>query len=126
MKMTLIAAALALAASAALTQGYGYGPRGGYGPGHGPGAAMGYGPGWGPANANLSGEQREKVAAIQDEVRREHWDARDRMRAEMVKLRQMDAASPAYAEQAKKVAELREQMFKSREETRRRIDAVLK
>lgn len=102
MKLTLVAAALALAAFAAFAQGYGYGP--GYGP------RWGYGPGW---------------AAIQDEVRREHWDARDQMRAEMFKLRQMGPDSAGYAEQVKKVAELREQMFQSRLEARRRIDAAL-
>jgi Spy/CpxP family protein refolding chaperone len=109
--------------------GYGYGPgmMGGYGPGYGGG--RGFGPGGGLASLNLSSEQRDKIAAIQEENRRKNWDAMGQMRAEQFKLRQMYSAdkidSNAVAEQQKKVDELRRQMLKSRVDAHNQISAIL-
>jgi Spy/CpxP family protein refolding chaperone len=121
--------------------GYGGGPgmmggggmMGGYGPG--PGMMGGYGPGWGgpsggaTAALNLTDEQRDKVLAIQEENRRKNWDTMGKMRAEQFKLRSLynaDSVNPqAFAEQQKKVDDLRREMLVSRLETRKQVEAVL-
>jgi len=134
--------------------GYGYGPGmmggygpGGYGPGYGPGmmgGGPGYGPGpgygsrfgrggYGPGSAldalKLSDEQREKIATIQEENRRKNWETMGQMRSEQFKLRQMafaDKIDPnAFAEQQRKVDELRRNMLKTRIEVRNQVDAIL-
>jgi Spy/CpxP family protein refolding chaperone len=107
--------------------GYGYGPgmMGGYGPGYG----RGYGPGGGLASLGLSAEQREKIAAIQEENRKANWSTMGQMRSEQFKLRQMYNAdkvdSAAVADQQKKVDELRRQMLKSHVDARNQINAIL-
>ena len=111
------------------------GPGYGQGPGYGPGMMGGYGPGWGgpsggaTAALNLTDEQREKVLAIQEENRRKNWDTMGKMRAEQFKLRSLynaDSVDPqAFAEQQKKVDELRRAMLVSRLETRKQVEAVL-
>lgn len=141
-KAGLVALGLAGAVAAAFAQGPGGGP--GYGPGpgmggygYGPGmmggpgygGGRGFGPGGGLAALNLSGDQSEKIAAIQEENRRKNWDAMGQMRAEQFKLRQMFNAdkidSNAVAEQQKKVDELRRQMLKSRVDARNQVAAIL-
>jgi periplasmic protein CpxP/Spy len=142
-KAGLVALGLAGAVAAAFAQGpgpgygpgygpgmmgsYGPGMMGGYGPGYGGG--RGFGPGGGLAALNLSSEQSEKIAAIQEENRRKNWDAMGQMRAEQFKLRQMYNAdkidSNAVSEQQKKVDELRRQMLKSRVDARNQIAALL-
>jgi len=139
-KAGLVALGLAGAVAAAFAQGPGPGGGGpGYGPGYGPGMMGGYGPGYGGgrgfgpggglAALNLSSEQSEKIAAIQEENRRKNWDAMGQMRAEQFKLRQMFNAdkidSNAVAEQQKKVDELRRQMLKSRVDARNQVAAIL-
>jgi Spy/CpxP family protein refolding chaperone len=107
--------------------GYGYGPgmMGGYGPGYGGGR----GPGGGLAALDLSSEQRDKIAAIQEENRHANWNTMGTMRSEQFKLRQMINADKvdanAVAEQQKKVDELRRQMLKSRVDARNQIAALL-
>lgn len=118
-KLSVIAAALALAASCALAQpgpgygpgygpGAGYGPGGNYGPGmmggygYGPGMMGGYGPGYGRgmmgggygalASLKLTPEQSEKIAAIQEESRKKNWGAMGEMRSEMFKLQRLFSA----------------------------------
>jgi Spy/CpxP family protein refolding chaperone len=124
--------------------GYGYGPGmmgGGYGPGmmggggYGPGMmGGGYGPGWGASGGataalNLTDEQQQKIFAIQEENRRKNWDTMGKMRGEQFKLRSMynaDNVDPqAFAEQQKKVDDLRREMIVSRLETRKQVEAVL-
>ncbi|HEX6318624.1 MAG TPA: Spy/CpxP family protein refolding chaperone [Burkholderiales bacterium] len=142
--------ALGLAAGAvAVAQpggpGYGPGMMGGYGPGmgpgmmggYGPGQGMmggGYGPGWGASGGataalNLTDEQREKIFAIQEQNRQKNWDKMGQMRAEQFKLRSLynaDSIDPqAFAEQQKKVDDLRREMLVSRLETRKQVEAVL-
>jgi len=137
----LVALGLAGAMSAALAQGPGYGPGYGYGPGmmggygpgmmggYGPGYGRGYGPGGGLAALNLSSEQRDKIAAIQEENRKANWNTMGQMRAEQFKLRQMynaDKVDPAaVADQQKKVDDLRRQMLKSRLEAHNQVAAIL-
>jgi Spy/CpxP family protein refolding chaperone len=120
----------------------GYGPGGGMMGGYGPGGGMmgggmmgGYGPGWGGASGgataalNLSDEQREKIFAIHEQNRQQNWDKMGKMRAEQFKLRSMynaDNVDPqAFAEQQKKVDDLRREMIVSRLETRKQVEAVL-
>jgi len=111
--------------------GAGRGPRGGPGggPGGGPAWGRGYGPG-GPLEAlNLTDEQRQKIAAIQEENRRANWNTMGEMRSEQYKLRQMawaDKIDPvAFADQQKKVDELRRQMLRSRVEARNQVETLL-
>ncbi|MBZ5612247.1 MAG: Spy/CpxP family protein refolding chaperone [Acidobacteriia bacterium] len=135
MRKTLIATALCLAASTALAQGPGYGPgygpgmMGGYGPGYGYGPGMMRGYGDGPAALNLTQEQSDKIAAIQEDNRRKNWDTMGQLRSEMFTLRRMyngDIIDPkAFSEQQKKVDDLRRQMTTSHLESRKQIDSVL-
>jgi Spy/CpxP family protein refolding chaperone len=139
----LLALGLAGVAAAAFAQGpgagYGPGPGAGYGPGmmggygYGPGMMGGRGPGFGPGGGlialDLSSEQREKIAAIQEENRRKNWDAMGQLRSEQFKLGQMYNAdkvdSAAVSEQQKKVDELRRQLLKSRLDARNQVAAIL-
>ncbi|MGZ5144963.1 MAG: Spy/CpxP family protein refolding chaperone [Burkholderiales bacterium] len=120
--------------------GYGPGMMGGYGPGPGMmgGYGGGYGQGWGRggygldgplAALNLTEEQREKVAKIQEENRSKNWNTMGQMQSEMFKLRQMYFSEKldanALSEQQRKVDELRRQMLKSRVEARNEMAAVL-
>jgi len=152
--MAVLALTAALSGSTVAQQGPGYGPGPGSGPGYGYGPGMmggygpgmmggyggmtaGYGPGWarggyGPggfAALNLSDEQREKIAKIQEENRSKNWNTMGQMRGEMFKLRQMyfgdKLDSNAISEQQRKVDELRVQMVKSRVEARNQVSAVL-
>jgi len=113
--------------------GMGPGMMGGYGPGQGM-MGGGYGPGWGASGGataalNLTDEQQQKVLAIQEDNRRKNWDKMGQMRAEQFKLRSMynaDSIDPqAFAEQQKKVDDLRREMLVSRLETRKQVEAVL-
>jgi Spy/CpxP family protein refolding chaperone len=101
----------------------------GRGSGFGPGGGRGFGPGGALAALDLSSEQREKVASIQEENRRKNWDTMGQVRSEQFKLRQMYYAdkidSTAVSEQQKKVDDLRRQMLKSQVEARNQIAAVL-
>jgi periplasmic protein CpxP/Spy len=137
----LLALSLAGAMAAAFAQGpgpgYGPGMMDGPGPGpgmmggpgYGPGMMGGYGRGGGLAALDLSPEQRDKIAAIQEENRRKNWDAMGQLRSEQFKLRQMYNAekidSTAVTEQQKKVDELRRQMLKSRLDARNQMIAIL-
>jgi Spy/CpxP family protein refolding chaperone len=137
-KAGLVALGLAGAAAAAFAQGPGPGYGPGYGPGmggygYGPGMMGGRGPGFGPGGGlialDLSSEQREKIAVIQEENRRKNWDAMGQLRSEQFKLGQMYNAdkvdSAAVSEQQKKVDELRRQLLKSRVDARNQVAAIL-
>jgi Spy/CpxP family protein refolding chaperone len=133
LKTGLAALGLAGVAAVALAQGPGSGPGYGYGPGmmggygYGPGMMGGYGGGL--ASLGLSAEQREKIAAVQEENRKANWGTMGQMRSEQFKLRQMYNAdkvdSAAVGDQQKKVDELRRQMLKSHVEARNQINAIL-
>jgi Spy/CpxP family protein refolding chaperone len=103
------------------------------GPGYGRG-----GPGYGPGMMGmlqllklspLNDEQRDKLLAIQEENRRKNWDKMGEMRSEQFKLRRMYNAdnvdSQAFAEQQKKVDDLRREILVSRLESRKQMEAVL-
>jgi Spy/CpxP family protein refolding chaperone len=126
MRRTLVALAIAAAAAGtAAAQGYGPGMMGG---GYGPGM-MGGGYGGGPLALDLSPEQREKIFAMQEDNRRKNWDTMGKMRTEMFKLRSLawsdNVDANAYAEQQKKVDDLRREMVKSRLESRKQVEAIL-
>ncbi len=89
--------------------------------------AGGYGAGAGLSALNLTDEQREKIAKIQEENRSKNWNTMGQVRGEMFKLRQMyfgdKLDSNAISEQQRKVDELRRQMLKSQVETRNQVAA---
>lgn len=111
-------------------QGYGpgYGMMGGYGPGFGMGPGMmgGYGPGY---DLNLSAEQRSKIAKIQDEVRRKHWELMGKMQDEQSKMVELYNADKrddaALSASNKKIAELQQQMFEQSLSAQKQMDAIL-
>jgi Spy/CpxP family protein refolding chaperone len=140
----LITLGLAGVAAIAFAQGPGPGYGPGYGPGpgmmgdrpgmmggygYGPGMMGGYGRGGGLVALDLSSEQREKIAAIQEENRRKNWNTMGQLRSEQFKLGQMYSAdkvdSAAASEQQKKVDELRRELLKSRLDARNQVAAVL-
>lgn len=139
--LKLIVAAVAFAAAGAMAHGPGFGPgmQSGFGPccsGDGPGMGgpgMGYGPGrgmgHGPFAANLTEEQRAKIAALQEEHRARNWKAMGELRNEQFKLWDLYASgtpdAAAVEAQQKKVDALREQAFRERQAMRSEIDAVL-
>ena len=105
--------------------GHGHGMMGGHGAGQGHG---GYAHGAGLAALNLTDEQREKVARIQEENRSKNWNTMGQVRGEMFKLREMYSGdkldSNAISEQQRKVDELRRQMLKANIETRNQVAAI--
>jgi Spy/CpxP family protein refolding chaperone len=147
MKRTLIGAVVAAAAilgGTALGQGYGMGPGmmgGGYGPGygmgpgmmggHGPGQGMGpgmmgggYGPGY--AALNLTDEQRKKIDAVQEDVWRKQGELMGAMHAQSGRMHDDFGKDDAAARAAfDTMATMHKQMFETRLEARKRIDAVL-
>lgn len=142
MKRILIGAALAgaaILAGTALGQGYGMGPGmmgggmgpgmmgGGYGPGQGMGPGMmggGYGPGY--TALNLTDEQRKKIDAIQEEVWSRQGELMGRMHAQSYRMHDFGKSDDAAARKAfDEMAVAHKQMFETRLEARKRIDAVL-
>jgi len=141
----IVAAAIAAFAASASAQmgpgmmggygpGYGMGPgmMGGYGPGYGmgPGMMWGYGPcgpGAGGGIANLTSEQEEKIAKIEDDFSRRQWA----LMQSMQELRWGGAyGEGTFDEKAERkafdaMAGLRKQMFDNTLEARKQIDAVL-
>ena len=124
--------------------GYGMGPgmMDGYGSGYGmgPGMMEGYGSGYGMgpgmmggygsrADLNLTAEQRGKIAKIQNDLRRKHWDLMGKMQEEQSQMSeqynsdQRDDAS--LSKSYRNMSELRHQMFDLSLSARRQIDAVL-
>ena len=146
MKFVLKAAvvAVAFAASAAMAQapgmmgGYGGGSGmmgGGYGQGMGGGMmGGGYGGGmmggYGPLSGlKLSGEQEDKIFAIQEQQHAKNFATMTKMRAEAYKLRKLAGAenvdSKAVLEQQKKVDDVRREMLAAHLEMRKQVEAVL-
>ena len=119
---------------------YGMGPgmMGGYGMGRGMMGGQGSGYGMGPgmmdgygsrADLNLSAEQRSKVAKIQNDVRRKHWDLMGKMQDEHAQMNEQynsDQRDDApLSKSYRDMSELRQQMFDLSLSARRQIDAVL-
>jgi len=117
--------------------GYGMGPGmmgGGYGMGMGPGMMMGGGMGMGPGMMmggsmmgmhglymlDLTDDQRSKVNAIQDKLRKQHWEIMGRMMDEHNALRDLYDADTL---DAKKIGAAYDRVFKLK---RQMIDAGIK
>jgi Spy/CpxP family protein refolding chaperone len=138
--------------------GYGMGPgmMGGYGPGYsmgpgmmggngsgygmGPGQMGGYGPDYGMGSGtfggygtrsdlNLTAEQRSKIAKIQGDVRRKHWELMGQMQDEQSQMYEQYALEPrddaALSKSYRKMSDLRNQMFDLSLGAQKQIDAVL-
>jgi len=121
--------------------GYGPGMMGGYGPGmrggYGPGMMGGYGPGNGPgwvrryawSQLDLTREQQENIAQIQENSRERSWATMGQLRAEQFKLQSLYSVEKpdpdAVAEQQKKVDDLRRQLTKARVQAHNDMQAVL-
>jgi Spy/CpxP family protein refolding chaperone len=102
--------------------GYGMMGPGGYGYGGGPGMMGG---GWGALPADLSAEQRGKIADIQRDFRKQQWPLMQQMQEAM-----WDSGSGPQDEQAERreydrVAGLHKQMFENMLGARKRMEAVL-
>lgn len=117
--------------------GMGHGMMGGYsmgpgmmgmGPGMmGPGTMGGYGAG--PGMLDLTEQQQNKMAVIQEEVRQKHWDLMGRMNAEQLKLQQLYFSgkrdSATIEAQNKKIYQLQREMEESWMDAQARMDAML-
>jgi Spy/CpxP family protein refolding chaperone len=101
------------------------GMMGGYGMG-GDGMMGGYGS---RADLHLTSEQRSKIAKIQDDVRRKHWDLMGKMQDERSQMNEQYNADPrddaALSKSYRTMSELRQQMFDSSLAARKQMDAVL-
>jgi Spy/CpxP family protein refolding chaperone len=110
--------------------GYGMGPgmMGGYGGyGMGPGMMGGNGGyGYGP---DLSAEQRAKIAGIQQEFAKKHWDLMGKMHEQGGPMAQYYGPGPIDEKAARKayqeMADAQKQMFELSLDMRKKIDAVL-
>ena len=110
--------------------GYGMGPgmMGGYGPGYGMGPGMmgGYGPGY---DLNLTSEQRGKIAKLQDELRRKHWDLMGKIQDEQSRMFELSNSEKrddaALSASSRKISDLQHQMFELSLEARKQMEAVL-
>ena len=130
-----LGAALALATSLALAQGYGPGMMGsGMGaPAMMNGGGMMMSPGMmgGPmmASLRLSDEQEDKLFALHEQMRAKNFGTMGKLHAEQFKLGKLMKAdtvdSKAVVEQQKKVDEVRREMLASHLETRKQMEAIL-
>ena len=123
--------------------GHGYGMGGGMMGGYGMGAdgmmdgqGRGYGMGFGMmggygsrADLHLTSEQRSKIAKIQDDVRRKHWDLMGKMQDERSQMNEQYNADPrddaALSKSYRKMSELRQQMFDLSLAAQKQVDTVL-
>ena len=124
--------------------GYGMGPgmMGSYGPGYGMGPGMmgGFGPDYGMGSGtmggyakrsdlNLSPEQRSKIAKIQNDVRRKHWEIMGKMQDEQAQMNEQYESDQrddaALSKSYRKMSELRQQMFDLSLSGQKQIDTVL-
>ncbi len=105
--------------------GMDHGMMGGYG--MGPGMMGGYGAGQGMPS--LTEQQQNKMAQIQEEVRKKHWDLMGKMNEEQMKLQQLYYSgkrdSAAIEAQHKKIYQLQREMDESWLDAQGRMDAVL-
>ena len=124
--------------------GYGMGPgmMGNYGPGYnmGPGMMGGFGPDYGMgtgmmggyanrSDLNLSAEQRSKIAKIQNDVRRKHWEIMGKVHDEQALMNEQyyseQRDDAALSKSYRNMSELRHQMFDLSLSAQKQIDAVL-
>ena len=125
MRRTLFAVAAGLlVAGAAWSQPYGMGPgmMGGYGEGYGmgPGVAGGY------AQLNLTSEQRDKIAAIQEELAQKRYALMSGMHQQRYQmLREGQADEAALRKSFEAMQGTQKQMFEASLDANKRIEAVL-
>jgi Spy/CpxP family protein refolding chaperone len=138
MKRNVLVAAIAatLVSATALAHG-GFGQQGsgpqGFGPGHGPRAGMmGAGPGAGAGHCmgagamaalNLSAEQRDKVAAIEQELSAKRLALAEKMRD--LRGQNFQAGKPMDSKTFDAMAAVRKEMFELTRQGREQVDSVL-
>jgi Spy/CpxP family protein refolding chaperone len=120
--------------------GYGPGMMGGYGGGYGPGMMGGYGAGYGMGpgmmggydqvfDLKLTADQRGKIARIQDDVRRKHWELMGKIQDEQSQMNEQYYSDKrddaALSKSNRKISDLRQQMFDLSLSARKQTDAVL-
>ena len=110
---------------------YGMGPgmMGGYGAyGMGPGMMYGYG-GTFAGGLDLSKDQRERIAKIQESFSAKQWGSMGQMREQQFKFRELLASGKAddaaIGKAYRQIEDLRQQMWASGAEARKEMDAVL-
>jgi Spy/CpxP family protein refolding chaperone len=110
--------------------GYGMGPgmMQGYGSGYGMGPGMMYGYGaW--SDLKLSPEQRSKIAAIQNDIRRKHWELMGKMHEEQAQLEEQFSSDKqddvTLSKRHRAISDLRQQMFEQALAARKQIDGIL-
>jgi Spy/CpxP family protein refolding chaperone len=110
-----------------MMRGYGRG-YGGYGPGWMMGGCAGYG-GYGWAGLNLTDQQREKIAKIEQDTAQKQWELMSKMHEQGYKMRELYASGQpddaALKQAFDTMSALRKQMFENGLEARKQIDAVL-
>lgn len=105
----------------------GPGMMGGYGPGAGMGPGMmgGYGPG-SVYGLDLTPEQREKIAKIQQEFAKKRWGLMTSMHSPGGVMEQMHSGDEKTARQAyEAMASAQKQMFEASLDMRKQVEAVL-
>ena len=97
------------------------------GPGYG-----NMGPGMNPDNyygLNLSDDQREKIAVIQKQARKEQWDIMTQMREEQYKLQELYYAQrpdpSAINAQAAKIEQLQRKLIQANIDAQKQVESVL-
>ena len=114
--------------------GYGNMGPGMMGPGYGNmGPGYGYmGPGMSPEDnygLNLSEDQRDKIAAIQKQARKEQWDLMTQMREEQYKMQELYYAQrpdpSAINAQAAKIEQLQRKMVQANINAQKQVESVL-
>lgn len=140
--LTAVAIAVTVPLTRAQPGGYGPGMMGGYGGyGMGPGMMGGYGGyGMGPGmmygyggnfagGLNLSKDQRERIAKIQESFSAKHWGLMGQMREQQFTFRELLASGKAddaaIGKAYRQIDDLRQQMWASGTEARKEMDAVL-
>uniref|UniRef100_UPI0035932643 Spy/CpxP family protein refolding chaperone n=1 Tax=Cupriavidus pinatubonensis TaxID=248026 RepID=UPI0035932643 len=106
--------------------GEGMGMMGGFGPGHGMMGPFGWDRG---PDLKLSPEQRTKINGIMDETRKAHWSLMGAMMDQHARLRDLYAApnpdKTAIDDTYKAIGKLREQMYNSSVDARKRMEGLL-
>ncbi len=117
--------------------GMGYGMMGGglgYGHGYGMGHGMGYGmgmmgPGYGLPVSNLTDAQREKIAGLQRDMRKDQYermgDMMEAMEAMHTEMRKAQPDPEAVAKAYDKVSAVRREMLKARVRAHNELRGVL-
>lgn len=114
---------------------YGMGPgmMGSYGAGPGMMGSYGMGPGMMGyalrADLNLTKEQRGKIAKIESDTRRKHWEMMEKIYDEQAQMNELNGSDQrndaAISKSYRSILDLRQQMFEISLSAQRQIEAVL-